>query len=250
MALTLLDDVPLLADLPVVSAFERACPVPDGAAVAAGLVVLFGLYRLARVVRLHNLVHRAFQAVCASSPADELVVVADEEPHAMAIPAGRSHPGHILVSSGMLTALAADECAAMLAHERAHLRGRHHIHRAVADGAAAVNPLLRPTRQAVMYLVERCADESAAATVGSRTLAARSLARAALATAPIDLPGPLCYERLRVSERVVALRTPHPPRRRLIAAGLVVLGLLTAVAAVRTTFIFVELASLLFTNLR
>jgi hypothetical protein len=100
-----------------------------------------------------------------------------------------------------------------------------------------------------MYLVERCADESAAATVGSRTLAARSLARAALATAPIDSPGPLSYERLRVSERVVALRSPRPPRRRPIAVGLVVLGLLTAVAAVRITFIFVELASLLFTSL-
>jgi Zn-dependent protease with chaperone function len=123
MALTLLDDVPLLADLPVVAAFERACPVPDGAAVAAGSVVLFGLYRLAGVVRLHVRVHRAFQAVCATSPADELVIVTDEEPHAMAIPGGLSHPGHILVSSGMLTALAADECAAMLAHERAHLRG-------------------------------------------------------------------------------------------------------------------------------
>jgi Zn-dependent protease with chaperone function len=108
----------------------------------------------------------------------ELVVTGDAAADAYAVP-GR--PGRIVVSTGMLGVLDDRGRAALLAHERAHLTGRHHWFTAVARLAAAANPLVRPLASAVEYSVERWADESAAAAVGDRQLVARAIASAALA---------------------------------------------------------------------
>ncbi|MDQ4105303.1 MAG: M56 family peptidase, partial [Actinomycetota bacterium] len=63
-----------------------------------------------------------------------------------------------------------DERRVVLAHERVHLYGRHHWLRAATEFCAAVNPLLIPVREAVAFLVERCADEHAATVTGSWSL--------------------------------------------------------------------------------
>ena len=116
-------------------------------------------------------------AVALAAPAANLVVVNAHTPVAYAV-AGAG--GRIVVSTAMLRALAPDERRVLLAHEDAHLRHRHHLFVAVADVAAAANPLLRPVARAVRRSVERWADEVAAAEVGDRRVAARSIARAAL----------------------------------------------------------------------
>jgi hypothetical protein len=85
------------------------------------------------------------------------------------------------VTSGLLRMLDPDERAAVLAHERAHLRLRHHRLIAIAELAAAVHPLLSPVADGVGLLVERASDEDAAATVGDRRLVARTVAKVALA---------------------------------------------------------------------
>jgi energy-coupling factor transporter transmembrane protein EcfT len=245
LALTLVDDVPWLTHIPLIRALEGASPVPGVVADAAALVVILGLYRLGKVLRSHRLTNRAFRELCDTSSADELVVLADRAPHAVAVPGRWQRPGHIVVSSGMLSALDHDERLVLLAHERAHLRGRHHWHHVIVDAAAALNPLLSPTREAVIFLLERCADESAALAVGSRAVAARSLARAALAstatTTSTATTGPLAFDRLNVTERVVALRAPAPPERTLVAVGVVLLGLCTTLAAGGATVSCAEL---------
>jgi len=109
----------------------------------------------------------------------ELVVTGDDAADAYAVP-GR--PGRIVVSTGMLGVLDERGRTALLAHERAHLSGRHHWYTAAARLAAAANPLVRPLANAVEYTVERWADEAAAAAVGDRRLVARAIASAALAT--------------------------------------------------------------------
>jgi Zn-dependent protease with chaperone function len=109
----------------------------------------------------------------------ELVVTGDAAADAYAVP-GR--PGRIVVSTGMLGVLDEVGRAALLAHERAHLSGRHHWFTGVARLAAAANPLVRPLANAVEYTVERWADETAAAAVGDRRLVARAIASAALAS--------------------------------------------------------------------
>ncbi|PYC61400.1 M56 family peptidase, partial [Streptomyces tateyamensis] len=70
------------------------------------------------------------------------------------------------------------ERAALLAHERAHLRARHHLFLAAAEYAAVLHPALRRLRGPLGYHLERWADESAARSVGDRALTARAVGRA------------------------------------------------------------------------
>ncbi|MFJ2651595.1 M56 family metallopeptidase [Streptomyces sp. NPDC087420] len=102
----------------------------------------------------------------------------DPVPVAFALPGA---PGRVVVSSTMLRALTADERRALLAHERAHLRHRHHVFLLVTQLTAAVNPLMRPVADGGGFALERRADEDAGTVVGDPPLVARAVARAALA---------------------------------------------------------------------
>jgi Zn-dependent protease with chaperone function len=170
---------------------------------------------------------------------NELVVVPDTVPMAYALPA---FPGRIVVSSGMLHALAPDERQALLAHERAHLTGRHHLLLVAADLSAAANPLLRRLVPALEYAVERSADEAAAGNVGDRRTAARAVAHAAMATRraaggaagpgrKVPHPAALHASFGPVPQRVAALLSPEPPAARATLA--------TRVAAVAVACLFV-----------
>ncbi|MBP5898075.1 M56 family metallopeptidase [Streptomyces sp. LBUM 1488] len=164
---------------------------------------------------------------CGRAPGDtELVVLDDEAPQAFALPGS---PGRIVVSRGMLRCLGDAEREALLAHERAHLRGRHHHFQTVWRLTAAVNPLLRPLAEAGGFVLERWADEEAAAHIGSRTVVARAVGRAALASAGLPGPATLAATGGAVPQRVQALLAPPPPRRTLpFVAGALLLALCCA----------------------
>jgi len=71
----------------------------------------------------------------------------------------------------------------MWAHERSHLRHRHHWYLVATEMAVAVVPPLRRLADQVRFATERWADEDAAAALGGdRDLVARAIARAALAS--------------------------------------------------------------------
>ncbi|MFF0392689.1 M56 family metallopeptidase [Kitasatospora sp. NPDC004615] len=165
-----------------------------------------------------------------------LTVLDDDRADAYALP-GR--PPRIVATTGMLAALSAPERAALLAHERAHLAGRHHLLLAAAEYAAACHPALRPLRGSLGYHLERWADECAAAEVGDRALIARAIGRAALAAArapaaprprlaPAAAGGP-------VPRRVRALLTPGPPRHRRASRALAALALAGCLAGTAVT---------------
>ncbi|MER7987834.1 M56 family metallopeptidase [Streptomyces noursei] len=193
---------------------------PVSLAVAAGsaLALATGIVSLgvAAVRQVRHLV-RARQE-CADLPGRaELAVVDDEVPLAFALPGA---PGRIVVSRGMLRCLDDDGRAALLAHERAHLAGRHHLFQGLWRLAAALNPLLRPLATAGGFLLERWADEEAAARVGDRRVVAHAVGRAALASAAASRPPALAATGGAVPQRVKALLAPPPTRRRLpFAAG-------------------------------
>lgn len=235
---TLLAETPLVAESHAAQSFGIGDPVPDVVAVGAAALLALGAYRLLGTHRHRRAVNRELRALCEHSAAEELVVIDDHDPQAMAVPGRVRRPGHILVTSGMLAALTTDERGVLLAHERAHLRLHHHVPHAVVEAAAALNPLLRPTRDAVVYLLERWADEAAADEVGNRLLAARALARAALAT---PRSWPLAFHQLGVTSRVVALQGAPPPARRVVAGGVVILGLTATLAAADATVAFAQL---------
>ncbi|MEV0532286.1 M56 family metallopeptidase [Kitasatospora sp. NPDC050463] len=156
-----------------------------------------------------------FAAATGGAFADDLAVLPDDRPYAYALPGS---PGRVVVSTGMLAGLAADEREALLAHERAHLEHRHHRYLLITQLAGCVNPFLRPLQQAVAYSAERWADEESAQAVGDRRITARAVARAALVShrapapgfaafaAPGAVPGP-------VPRRVAALLGPVPSSR-------------------------------------
>ncbi len=170
------------------------------------------------------------------------VVLDDQAASAYALP-GR--PGRIVVTAGMLKALDDTGQAALLAHERAHLAGFHHLYTSAARLAAAANPLLRPAARAVEYTVERWADEEAAEVIGNRRLVAHAVGRAALAASPGRLArarpavlGAVFPSAVRdghaagpIPRRVAALLAPAPPRHLALLAVVLALTVLAGVSA-------------------
>ncbi|MER6073417.1 M48 family metalloprotease [Streptomyces sp. NPDC001817] len=229
----------LLGDAPPVIREARedghpvADPVPGAIGLAACLALALIAVRVYRAVRAERRTRRALRRLCAGHPADtELIVAASEVPQAFAIP-GR--PGRILVTSAMLRALEPAERRVLLAHERAHLAHRHGPLVTAAALAAAADPLLAPVRRAVGFLVERWADEQAAATVGDRRTTARALARAALTAGPARTACALHFTDRAVTRRIAALQTSPLPRLWSAAAAVLLLGTLSTLLAADAT---------------
>lgn len=190
--------------------------------------------------------HRECRRLRPPGPAAPLIVVDSEQPEAYATPAGG---GRILVTTGLLAALPADEQRVLLAHESAHLRHRHAWWVLVADLCAAANPMLRGVARAAVQATERWADECAASTTGDRHLAARAVARAALHVNNFGsgrVPPHPATAGGQVPQRVHALLAPPPRPRRALTAGLVLLLMASlgwALAVQRRADAFFDLAS-------
>lgn len=242
LSATLLGCTSLVADEALERGVQLQDPVPKLIGVTAVVLLIFGVVRVARVLRARRATARELRAVCSSCGTGELAVVALDAPHAFAVP-GR--PGRILVTRGLLAVLDGDERRVVLAHERAHLRSRHHWLRAATEVCAAVNPVLIPVREAVAFLVERSADEHAAAVTGSRELVARALAKAALASGATGgmrvWPAALPFAGCGVSARVAALHSDPPRPEPLVPSSVLALGVATAIAAVQATVAFYQL---------
>lgn len=223
------------------------------AATAAGLALW---RRLAAIAAAH---HRA----AALPGTSQVVVTQDAAADAYALP---GWPGRVVVTQGMLRALAGRERDVLLAHERAHARNLHYLFTSAARLAAAANPLLRPLAAEVGYAVECWADERAAAETGDRALAARAIARAALAssaTLPARTDGRLsrgaafpahgiAHAPGQVPRRVAALLAPPrvlsawglPPLLLAAAVVLVALSGAAALTAAVSLHQLIELAQL------
>lgn len=209
----------------------RGDSIGVGAAVVAG--ALLGAAFMAAVrfaLRRGRALVEAFRHARGLPGGGQVVVTEDASADAYTVP---GWPGRIVVSAGMLDTLDDAGRAALLAHERAHLSGRHYAFTSAARFAAAANPLLRPLAVAVEYTVERWADERAAAAVGDRRLVAETIAHAALAvkhTRPQRFPaaalgivvGRVTARSLAaagpVPRRVAALLGPPPSRRWILQA--------------------------------
>ena len=211
-------------------------PVPTVVAVAALVALTLACSRALRTARLRLGTDAALRRICRSChPDGELAVLTDAAPHAYAVP-GR--PGRILVSTGLLRSTNATDRRVVLAHERALLRQAHHLLRATTELAAALNPLLIPSRQAVAYLVERAADEAAADTVGSRTVAAAVLVKVALTSANAVDGIRMAFHQHAVLDRVAALHSPPVHSVRPLAVACLAVALLTTGAAGDATLAF------------
>ncbi|MEV5878492.1 M56 family metallopeptidase [Streptomyces sp. NPDC052101] len=211
LAFTAVGQVPLVAAQGSWSVSVLAAEDPvnrEVAAVCAGVVLVVVVSVTVASWRRGRALVDAWRECRHIAGGGELAVVDDPVPAAFAV---LGAPGRVVVSSGMLRLLDAPERRALLAHERAHLRHRHHVFSLVLHLTAAVNPLLRPLERAGALAVERWADEEAGAEVADRQLVARAIARAALAASRARRAA-LAATGGQVPQRVRALMAP-PVRR-------------------------------------
>lgn len=237
---------------PGVKALIAAClnlvQAIDANDAGAGLIVIAGASTLAltrlgwvavrrRRKRNHWLIrHRRWllsQASRRTIDREDFWLVHDPLPRAYCLP-GRGED--IVVSVGGLERLTRRELQAVLAHERAHLRGRHHLLTTWArllDRAFPGVPLLAAASVEISELVEWVADDHAAREVSPNALA-HALGRMAVpegAPDPTLSIGGACPVR-RVRRQIA----PHEPSAgaalTLLAVASTAAPLVLAVAAV------------------
>jgi Zn-dependent protease with chaperone function len=187
-----------------------------------------------RAARQQALLHaETARLVGRPEPSLGAMLVEHSEPVAYCV-AGR-HPT-VILSTGALDALEPAQLSAVLAHERAHLAGRHHRLLALARIGRLVLPFLPLMRDAdaqVARLVEMHADDAAA-----RAGDARSLATALVVLATRTSPAPALAAAATDSvQRIHRLLRPAEPlgqaRRQLLratAASLALTPVLLALA--------------------
>lgn len=155
----------------------------------------------------------------------DALVVQFDEPMAYCMP-GRG--GQTVITTGALRALSPEQVAAVLAHERAHLKGRHHLVLAGAEALARAFPgvpLFAQARAEIAPLVELLADDVAARR-HSRFLVASALVGLATARVPgfaLGAGGETALTRLR---RMLGPAVPLTRRERF--AGVIAVAFLLA----------------------
>ncbi|MGH8775821.1 MAG: M56 family metallopeptidase [Jiangellaceae bacterium] len=230
--------VPTLPVASGVADFLRACVMmvqaqyatPGGAAIAStGLVLALAVagrvgYCIARAWRAAALDRRHQLEVLALVGRTEDGVGATIVDHEIAevycLPGRR---GRIVLTTGALAALDARQLAAVLAHERAHLRARHDLAIAVASALADAFPRVPAFARAheqVRRLIELAADDTAARNGDRLTLAEGILTVAAGRTPAASLGAGGSTVAVRVRRLLAPPRRLGALRAAMIATGL------------------------------
>lgn len=143
------------------------------------LLILAGL-GVPRWLRCHRATRAASQSLATRArPArvagHDVMLIHDPRPVAFSLP---RHSGGIVVSDGLRTALEPSELTAVLEHECAHLRQRHHMILALLSALASPLrwiPLVSAITDAVPHYVEIAADNAARSHAGTPALASALL---------------------------------------------------------------------------
>lgn len=163
-----------------------------------------------------------------------LTVVDTPEPAAYCV-AGREPA--IVLTTGTVRLLSRDELDAVIAHELAHLRGRHHWFvqwATVLAEAFPFVPLLRAAPPEVARLVEWIADDAASSACGGRAvataLASMATGRSSAREPRISLPAAASGVPERVKRLLQPSSSTRPQWRAAAALVVPLLGLVVAAA--------------------
>jgi Zn-dependent protease with chaperone function len=210
-------------------------PVPGG-----GMIAVAGLALAAAVVLragwcLAGEVHSGWRgrrehatllaATGRPGPERDVVILEHDAPAVYCLTSGRDR---IVVTAGALAALTPEQIQAVLAHERAHLRCRHHAMLILTTGLARAFPrvpLLAQAKSQLGVLAEMAADDAAVRGHRRDDLAAALVILAGAGPRPAALTagGPAAMVRL---ERLLT----SPDQHRAWAARLAAAGLLPPAA--------------------
>lgn len=143
---------------------------------------------------------------------EDVCVLDHPLPVAYCVPA-RKRP--IVLTSGTLDTLEDIQLQAVLAHERAHLRYRHHLFLTAVDALAAALfwlPTFRDARRCLPILLEMTADDIAARRYGRRTVAV-ALRKLAIVPRPAGGLSAGAAGTSELARRLVRLENPAVPDR-------------------------------------
>jgi Zn-dependent protease with chaperone function len=164
-----------------------------------GARLVSSVLQVAIATRRRRAHHRMVVDLVGKSQKAGLRILDVDEPLAYCLPGVRSR---VVVSEGTLTALADNEIAAILSHERAHLRARHDLVLEMFTAVHAAFPRLVRSASAlgaVRLLIEMLADDAAVRTAGPTPLA-RALVACAASRTPsgaLAAGGPTTVQRVR-----------------------------------------------------
>jgi Zn-dependent protease with chaperone function len=196
----------------VVSRTPGGMLVAAAGTLLAAAVVGRACWHLARGLLAERRGHRTHAAFLAAAgrpdPAMRALIIDDDAPAAYCLPSGRRRV--VVVTAGALARLTPRQMQAVLAHERAHLRGRHHLVLAFATSlsrAFPAVPLLARAAAEFTELAEMAADDAAARRHDPADLAAAlvTLAGAATHSTALAAAGPSAVARV---QRLLAQPPP------------------------------------------
>ena len=229
---------------------QYATPGGAAAGVAGGLLALGVLVRItwctaaamAGARRRRASHDDALALVARSAPISGVRIIDDDQPAVYCVPGRR----RIVMTTGALRCLDNRQLEAVLAHERAHLSGRHHLVLTFAAALRGAFPAIRVFAVAahqVGNLVEVAADDAAV-----RRKHRLTLAGALLAVASAGVPaGALGAGGTSAAQRIQRLiDPPHPPsrtRRVLTSAASITASALVLAAPVLTLLIITRCPS-------
>ncbi|MGH3226955.1 MAG: M56 family metallopeptidase, partial [Streptosporangiaceae bacterium] len=187
-------------------------------------VVVRASWHLARGLSRARHDHRAHAAFLAAAgrPDQALgaVIIDADAPAAYCLPRGRHR---LVITTSALSRLSPGQLRAVLAHERAHLRGHHHLMLAAAAALARAfpaMPLLARASAELAVLAEMTADDHAARRHSAADLAAAlvTLAGASSRSTALAAGGPAAIARI---QRLLAPppQPGLPARTARLAAG-------------------------------
>ena len=216
---------------------QYASPAGAVAGIAGGLLTAAVIGRVtwfygsaAVAVRRRRVSHDDVLAVIArQGPAADVRIIDSDRPAVYCLPGRR----RIVLTTGALTCLDGDQLDAVMAHERAHLSGRHHLILALAAALQRAFPAVgffAVAARQIAYLVEIAADDAAVRRAPRLTVASALLAVAA-AGAPA---GALGAGGSAAAQRIQRLINPPSPdsmaRRAVTYAALAAAAALTVAA--------------------
>lgn len=206
-------------------------PIPWAVSAVALVVLAVLAWRLLREGRaLVEEFRTAARLARVARRRGDVVVLDDAAPHAHAVGLGVTGRGTILVSSSLVALLDEEEQAAVIAHERSHLRERHTLFSAAMRLAVALDPMLASAQRDLQFALERAADEVAAGDT-DRTVVASALAKTALAMLGRVAPraAGFAFHRHGLPDRVAAM-LDEPIRRSRPAWTLIAVAVAAALA--------------------
>lgn len=209
---------------------QYASPGGALATTAAGVVTLFVTGRMAWFMvsalviagRRRARHDEALTLVGRLGPAPGMTVLDDDRPAVYCLPGRR----RIILTTGALRRLDSPQLDAVLAHERAHLTGRHHLVIMFAEALRCAFPRVRffaTAADQIGCLVEMAADDAAARRAHRLTLAGAllTLASARVPTGALGAGGTAGAQRIR---RLIDSPQPARSARRAAASVLALIA--------------------------